>query len=80
MLARLGRLPPPAENRLFGYEMKWDGAQALGYVDGAALRLVSRHGLDITAAYPELGPLPTAVRGRAVLDGEIVALDHRGGA
>ncbi|GAA4519172.1 MULTISPECIES: non-homologous end-joining DNA ligase [Nonomuraea] len=78
MLARLGRLPPSAEDRLFGYEMKWDGARTVGYVDGAALRLFSRNGLDVTAAYPELGPLPTAVRGRAVLDGEIVALDHRG--
>lgn len=78
MLARLGQLPPPAEDELFGYEMKWDGARALGYVNDAALRLVSRNGLDVTAAYPELGPLPAAVRGNTVLDGEIVALDERG--
>ncbi|WP_431903878.1 non-homologous end-joining DNA ligase [Nonomuraea sp. bgisy101] len=78
MLARLGQLPPSAEDRLFGYEMKWDGARALGYVDGAALRLVSRNGLDVTAAYPELGRLPGAVRGNAVLDGEIVAFDEQG--
>ncbi|GAA3469907.1 integrase [Nonomuraea roseola] len=55
MLARLGQLPPAAEDDLFGYEMKWDGARSLGYVHGAALRLISRNGLDVTAAYPELG-------------------------
>ncbi|MEV4015638.1 hypothetical protein AB0J35_34555 [Nonomuraea angiospora] len=43
-----------------------------------ALRLVSRNGLDVTAAYPELGRLPGTVRGNAVLDGEIAAFDHRG--
>ncbi len=60
-------------------EMKWDGIRGLGIWDGERLRLRSRNGNDLTAAYPELttvdlglGPEP------AVFDGEIVALDAQG--
>ncbi len=60
-------------------EMKWDGIRGLCIWDGERLRLRSRNGNDLTAAYPELtgvdlalGPVP------AVLDGEIVALDDGG--
>lgn len=60
-------------------EMKWDGIRGLGVWDGDRLRLRSRNGNDLTAAYPELsavdlhlGPQP------AVFDGEIVALDDMG--
>ncbi|GLX01923.1 non-homologous end-joining DNA ligase [Microtetraspora sp. NBRC 16547] len=78
MLARLGQLPSVAQDELFGYEMKWDGVRAIGYVEDGRLRLVSRNGLDVTVAYPELGPLADAVRGAVVLDGEIVAFGERG--
>ncbi|MBD8477860.1 ATP-dependent DNA ligase [Microbacterium sp. CFBP 8794] len=60
-------------------EMKWDGIRGIGLWDGERLRLRSRNGNDLTAAYPELttvdlglGPKP------AVVDGEIVALDAQG--
>ncbi|MDT0117766.1 ATP-dependent DNA ligase [Microbacterium sp. PRF11] len=60
-------------------EMKWDGIRGIGLWDGERLRLRSRNGNDLTAAYPELtaadlelGPAP------AVFDGEIVALDDQG--
>lgn len=60
-------------------EMKWDGIRGVGIWDGERLRLRSRNGNDLTAAYPELtgvdlglGPDP------AVFDGEIVALDEQG--
>lgn len=46
--------------------------------DGTIL-LRARSATDITAAYPELLPLADALGSRsAVLDGEIVALDHQG--
>ena len=45
----------------------------------AAIRLLSRNGIDVTGTYPELDVLADAVDGdHAVLDGEIVALDRRG--
>lgn len=59
-------------------EWKWDGIRVLARVDGGGVRLLSRNGIDITARYPELADLPAVVRGDALLDGEIVALDADG--
>jgi bifunctional non-homologous end joining protein LigD len=42
------------------------------------VRLSSRNGVDVTASYPELADLPRAIRGDAVLDGEIVAMNKAG--
>ena len=43
------------------------------------MRLVSRSQNDLTAQFPELGILPQFVKAeRAILDGEIVALDDEG--
>lgn len=71
MLAVAGDLP--ADDRGWGYEMKWDGLRAIAYV-GPAVRLQSRTGRDISHAYPELARLGGALAGhRVILDGEIVA-------
>jgi bifunctional non-homologous end joining protein LigD len=72
MLATAGTLP--ARDAGWAYEMKWDGLRALAFLDGDAVRLVSRTGRDISHAYPELGRMAAAVGvSQAVLDGEIVA-------
>ncbi|MEV4546258.1 non-homologous end-joining DNA ligase [Micromonospora echinaurantiaca] len=75
MLATSGGLPGGPG---WGYEFKWDGVRAIGYVaDG--VRLLSRNDRDVTRAYPELGELARLLSGRrAVLDGEVVALDGEG--
>ncbi|RBQ18216.1 hypothetical protein DP939_20215 [Spongiactinospora rosea] len=79
MMAVLGSLPEAAAEDRFGFEMKWDGVRALAYVQGGAVKLVSRNAKDVTAAYPELAMLAGAVGGRdLVLDGEIVAFDDEG--
>lgn len=78
MLATLGRLPPDDEDGLYGYEVKWDGVRAVGYLSRDEFRLVSRNGRDITVAYPEL-LAPGRVAGHGlVVDGEIVAFDQAG--
>lgn len=59
-------------------EWKWDGIRVLAQVDGGVTRLVSRNGLDLTATYPELGGLARVLRGDAIVDGEILALDESG--
>ncbi|WP_074261036.1 ATP-dependent DNA ligase [Agromyces cerinus] len=59
-------------------EWKWDGIRVLARTEGGVVRLLSRNGVDITARYPELAQLPAVVRGDALLDGEIVALDADG--
>ncbi len=53
--------------------------RALLYVADGALRIESRSQRDVTRDYPELAPLTDALSGRrALLDGEIVALDDDG--
>ncbi|MFE9362311.1 non-homologous end-joining DNA ligase [Streptomyces sp. NPDC006978] len=80
MLATPGRLPPPATDEQWAYEVKQDGQRALAYLPGdGSLQLLARSGADITPAYPDLAGLGTALDGvPAVLDGEIVALDEQG--
>ncbi len=61
------------------YEIKWDGYRAVAFLDGKALRLVSRNQNDLTKAYPELQEITAHINARrAILDGEIVALDDQG--
>jgi len=78
MLAVLAAGLPPDQDR-HAFEFKWDGIRAICYWDGAGIRLQTRNRKDITPRYPELAALREPLRGRrAVLDGEIVALDERG--
>ncbi|MCZ8186932.1 MAG: cisplatin damage response ATP-dependent DNA ligase [Beijerinckiaceae bacterium] len=62
--------------RDFSAEWKWDGirVQAAGRLRGndAEIRLFSRSGDDITAAFPDLAG---ALRFEGVIDGELVVLD-----
>jgi len=77
MLATLADHPFSDPNWLF--EIKWDGVRALAQIENGALALRSRTGVDIAKRYPELVPLPNALAARkAILDGEIVALDAQG--
>jgi bifunctional non-homologous end joining protein LigD len=77
MLARSGELPVPEDG--WAYEIKWDGVRAIAYSEPGELRLESRNLLEITDKYPELAQISRALGSRrAVLDGEIVALDAAG--
>lgn len=61
------------------FEIKWDGYRAVAFIDKGRVRLVSRSQNDLTGQYPELGTIPEFVKAeRAILDGEIVALDEEG--
>jgi bifunctional non-homologous end joining protein LigD len=63
------------------FEIKWDGYRAVSFIEGGKARLVSRNQNDLTQRYPELRNLPQYVKAkRAILDGEIVALDEQGRA
>ncbi len=80
MLATPGS--PPAGPG-WSVEFKWDGIRAIvAAAPAGRVRMWSRNGNDVTAAYPELATGPTAAalgeRGPVLLDGEIVALDERG--
>jgi bifunctional non-homologous end joining protein LigD len=70
MLARSGRLPTSGD---YAFEVKWDGFRAIVSTEGP-LRVRSRRGWDMTPHLAFLNDLPV----RAVLDGELVALDSDG--
>jgi bifunctional non-homologous end joining protein LigD len=78
MLATLADAPPRGGQWV--YEPKLDGVRALVYASGGRIQLFSRNRKPLAAAYPELvEALGLAVRGDAVLDGEIVAVDPKTG-
>ncbi len=61
------------------FEIKWDGYRATAFIDDGHVRLVSRNQNDLNKQFPELAALPKFVKAkRAILDGEIVALDDEG--
>jgi len=61
------------------FEMKWDGVRAICFISEGRGRFVSRSQIDMTAQYPELANIASAIKAReAILDGEIVALDEQG--
>ncbi len=69
----------PFDNPAWLFEIKWDGYRAVAFIEDGKARLVSRNQNDLTAQFSELGDLPKSVKaGRAILDGEIVALDEQG--
>ncbi len=77
----LASLATPGEVRGddWAFEMKWDGVRALVYLADHRVRLLSRHGRDDTATYPELiDDLAAIDCRRAVLDGEVIAPDAGG--
>lgn len=61
------------------FEPKLDGVRMLVYLDGQAIRLVSRTSRNRTDSYPELDALyRRIVAVNAVIDGEVVATDPEG--
>ncbi|MBF9127746.1 ATP-dependent DNA ligase [Plantactinospora sp. S1510] len=69
----------PADDAAWGYEMRWDGVRAIGYVSGGRLRLTSGTDDDLTSAYPQLRELAEELAPtEAVLDGELVTFDDAG--
>jgi bifunctional non-homologous end joining protein LigD len=74
MLATLNESAPGGSGWI--YEPKLDGVRVLAHVTGGSVRLFSRNRKQVEGGYPELvESLSVAVRGDAVLDGEIVAPD-----
>ena len=61
------------------FEIKWDGARTLAWIEDGEVTLRSRAGNEVTHQYPELASLPRHLGARrALLDGEIVVLDEKG--
>ncbi|QEC48910.1 DNA ligase D [Baekduia soli] len=77
MLARPGEIPRDDDG--WAYEIKWDGVRAICFSEPGRMRFVTRNGNDVTPRYPELARMNRALSmHRAILDGEVVALDADG--
>jgi DNA ligase D-like protein (predicted ligase)/DNA ligase D-like protein (predicted polymerase)/DNA ligase D-like protein (predicted 3'-phosphoesterase) len=63
----------------WAFEGKWDGYRLLFDADHGDMTLRSRSGRDMTADYPGLGAVAADLADhRAIIDGEVVALDESG--
>ena len=77
MAARLVDKLPEGDEWM--YEVKFDGYRALLLKDGDKIRIRSRNDKDLTNAYPSVAGSGRKLKAeRAVLDGEIVAVDSDG--
>ena len=79
MLATLTDIEHFGDDTDWAFEMKWDGVRTIAYLADGRVELRSRKGRDDTAAYfdvaDQLAQLDVET---AVLDGEVVVLDHAG--
>ena len=75
MLIGTSGTPFDSEDHLF--ELKFDGIRCLAYLDpqvGTQLR--NKRNINVNPAYPELMELHTQVKGRCILDGELVVFEN----
>jgi bifunctional non-homologous end joining protein LigD len=72
------RIAAPFDHADFAFELKHDGFRAVAYIEAGACHLVSRKSIT----YKSFPALCTVLAGlgvrNAILDGEIVSLDHNG--
>ncbi len=71
----LAQTAEPFDSARHLFEIKWDGARCLAFIEPRRMRLVSRRGLDVQQQYPELAGLSQLPAG-TVLDGEVVVLEE----
>jgi bifunctional non-homologous end joining protein LigD len=76
MLATLA--DAPFDNKGWLFEDKYDGFRMVAKIDGGKVTLYSRNGKIISHSYIEVAQALEGVRGDAVIDGELVALDQEG--
>jgi len=77
MAALLVRKLPEGDEWL--YEVKFDGYRGLLIKDGESVEIRSRRNKNLTQAYPEIAQAALRTNAaRAVIDGEVVALDAQG--
>src|SRR5256714_8060680 len=77
MLATL--VDEPFSDPEWVFETKWDGFRSICFLQKGEARLVSRNQIEMTPQYPELKTLGKQFHAsKAIVDGEIVALDEHG--
>jgi bifunctional non-homologous end joining protein LigD len=76
MKARIVNKVPPGD---WFYEIKFDGFRAVAYKEGKAVHLLSRTNHDLAEKFPDVvEAMEKLETSKAIVDGEIVALDSKG--
>ena len=74
----LARLAEPFDHEDWIFELKYDGFRALAHIENGQCRLISRN-RNAFKSFPGLcAGIANAIRGEAILDGEIVYLGRDG--
>ncbi len=68
----------PFDDPAWVFETKWDGFRAIAVAAPGHASLYSRNGNDLSRKYPSICSALSAIKQKAVLDGELVALDQDG--
>jgi bifunctional non-homologous end joining protein LigD len=68
----------PFDDRGWVFEDKYDGFRMVAKIEGGKVTLYSRNGKIISHSYIEVAKALEGVKGDAVIDGELVALDSLG--
>jgi bifunctional non-homologous end joining protein LigD len=76
MMAKL--YDEPFDDPAWAFEIKWDGYRAICELDGKETRLYSRNGLSFEQKYTVVFDALKKIKTKAIIDGEIVALDENG--
>jgi bifunctional non-homologous end joining protein LigD len=78
MLATLAEAPP-GDDKLWSYEMKYDGFRAVSAIVGKDAAMLSRNELDLAPRFPRTFAALQKIKAKElVIDGEVVVLDARG--
>lgn len=64
----------PFDDKDYIYELKLDGIRCLAYLNSNSVVLQNKRYKDITDIYPELFNMYKCVKGKVILDGELVCL------
>lgn len=59
----------------WGYQLKWDGVRTIAVLDNGQVSLYSKRLLLKNTVYPEIVEMLTPLKGRLMLDGEIIMFD-----
>ena len=68
----------PFDDDEWVFEDKYDGFRMVAEIEGGRVTLYSRNGKIISDSYIEVAKALEGVKGDAVIDGELVALDENG--
>lgn len=70
------RRADPFDNPDYIFELKFDGARCIAYLDAERTVLRNKRNRDVTNVYPELGNIFKCAKKRCILDGELVVLKN----